>query len=36
MYSVIAPEWSAVKDRLAARLRGRSPEPAGTGTEAKA
>jgi N-acetyltransferase len=35
MYSVIAPEWSAVKDRLAARLRGRSPGPAGTGTEAK-
>ncbi len=31
MYSVIAPEWEAVRSRLTARLAGRSPGPGPSG-----
>jgi N-acetyltransferase len=36
MYSVIAPEWSAVRDRLVARLPGQPAGSARTGTECEA
>jgi RimJ/RimL family protein N-acetyltransferase len=35
MYSVIAPEWEAVRTRLTARLAGRSPGPGPVGTPAR-
>jgi N-acetyltransferase len=35
MYSVIAPEWDAVRDRLAARLARRAASPAGTGPQSR-
>jgi RimJ/RimL family protein N-acetyltransferase len=34
MYSVIAPEWDAVRSRLTARLAGHSPAPGTAGTQA--
>ena len=36
MYSVIAPEWDAVRTRLTARLAGRSPGRGPSGAEARA
>jgi RimJ/RimL family protein N-acetyltransferase len=35
MYSVIAPEWDAVRSRLTARLAGQSPRPGTAGAEAR-
>ncbi|MBO0807139.1 MAG: GNAT family N-acetyltransferase [Actinobacteria bacterium] len=34
MYSVVAPEWDAVRSRLTARLAGHSPAPGTAGTQA--
>ena len=36
MFSVIAPEWPTVKERLAERVQRRSPKPAGAGADSKA